>query len=81
MDTDSTSAEHTANESSDLPGLDIDDKKVLEEEGVIGEDEEEKEEEEERNEKGNEEGELVLNDDMEHSVIVVALGRLKGIRL
>ena len=43
MDTDSTSAEDTTNESSDLPDLDTEDKEVLEEEGVIGEEVEEKE--------------------------------------
>jgi hypothetical protein len=81
VDTDSTSAEDTANQSSDLPDLDIEDKEVLEEEGVIGEEEEEEEEEEECNEEGNEEYEPVSDDDMEHSVIVVASGRPKGIRL
>jgi hypothetical protein len=79
--TDSTSAEDTANESGDLPDLDTEDKEVLEEEGVFGEEEEEKEEEEERNEEGNEEDEPVSNDDMEHSVIVVASGPPRGIRL
>jgi len=43
VDTDSTSAEDTTNESSDLPDLDTEDKEVLEEEGVIGEEVEEKE--------------------------------------
>jgi hypothetical protein len=62
-----------------LPHLDIEDEEVLEEEGVTGEEEEE--EEEEGNEEGNEEDEPVSNDDMEHSVIAVASGRLRGIRL
>ena len=76
MDTDPTSAEDTANESSDLADLDTEDEEVLEEEGVTGEEEEEEEEgnEEEGNEEGNEEDEPVSNDDMEHSVIVVASG-------
>ena len=43
MDTDRTSAEDTANESSDLTDLDTEDEKVLEEEGVTGEEEEEDE--------------------------------------
>ena len=75
QDTDSTSAEDTANESSDLTDLDTEDEEVLEEEGATVE------EEEEGNEQGNEEDELVSNDDIEHSVIVVALGRPRGIRL
>jgi len=82
-DTDPTSVEDTANESCDLPDLDTVDEEVLEE-GVTGEEEEEEEEEgneEEGNEEGNEEDELVSNDDMEHSVIVVASGRPRGIRL
>jgi hypothetical protein len=45
----------TANESSDLTGLDIEDEEVLEEEGVTGEKEEE--EEGEGNEEGSEEDE------------------------
>ena len=53
MDSDPTSAENTANESSDMPELDIEDEEVLEEEGATGV---EVEEEEERgNEEGNEE--------------------------
>ena len=65
-------------ESSDLTDLDTEDGEVLEEEEVIAEEEEEEEEEEDGNEKegneeeGNEEDETVSNDDMEHSVIVVA---------
>ena len=85
MDTDSTSAEDTGNESSDFPDLDTEDQEVLEEEGVTGEEEEDEEEEEEEgvecNEEGNEEDEPVSNDDMEHSVIVVASGCPTGIRL
>jgi hypothetical protein len=74
--TDPTSAEDTANDSSDLTELDTEDEKVLEEEEVTGEEEEEDEEEEEEegNEEGNEENEPVSNDDMEHSVMVVASG-------
>ena len=77
MDTDPTSAEDTANKSSDLTDLDTEDEEVLEEEGVTREEEEEEEEEgneEEGNDEGNEEDEPVSNDDMEHSVIVVASG-------
>ena len=74
-DTDPTSAEDTANESSDLTDLDTEDEEVLEEDGATVE------EEEEGNEQGNEEDELVSNDDIEHSVIVVASGRPRGIRL
>jgi hypothetical protein len=86
VDTDPTSAECNANESSDLPDLDTKDAEVLKEEGVTGEEEEEEEEEEERNEEegneeGNEEDELVSNDNMQHSVIIVASGRPRGIRL
>jgi len=84
MDTGPTSAEDTANESSDLPDLDTEDNEVLEEEGVTGEEDEAKEEErneEEGNEEGNEEDEPVSSDDMEHSVIVVASGRPRGIPL
>ena len=84
MDTGPTSAEDTANESSDLPDLDTEDNEVLEEEGVTGEEDEAKEEErneEEGNEEGNEEDEPVSSDDMEHSVIVVTSGRPRGIRL
>jgi hypothetical protein len=43
VDTDPTSAEDTANESSDLTDLDTEDEEVLEEEGVTGEGEEEQE--------------------------------------
>jgi len=75
VDTDPTCAEDTANESSDLPDLDTEDAEVLGEEGVAGEEEEEEEEER------NEEDEPVSDDDMEHSVIVVASGRPRGIRL
>jgi hypothetical protein len=49
-----------------------------------GEEEEEEEEErnkEEGNEEGNEEDEPVSSDDMENSVIAVASGRPRGIRL
>jgi len=58
MDIDPTSADDTANESSDLPDLDTVDDEVLEEAGFTGEEEEEQEEqgdEEEGNEEGNEE--------------------------
>jgi len=41
VDTGPTSAEDTTNESSDLPDLDTEDKEVLEEEVVTGEEEEE----------------------------------------
>jgi len=44
MDADPTSAEDTANESSDLTELDTEDEEVLEEEGATGEEEEEEEE-------------------------------------
>jgi hypothetical protein len=44
VDTDPTSAEDTASESSDLPDLDTEDEGVLEEEGVTGEEVEEEEE-------------------------------------
>jgi hypothetical protein len=67
-----------------LPDLDTEEKEVLEEEGVTGEEEEEEEEErneEEGNQEGNGEDKPVSNDDMEHSVIVVASGRPRGIRL
>jgi len=47
MDTGPTSAEDTANESSDLPDLDTEDEEVLEEGGVTGEVEEEEEREKE----------------------------------
>ena len=60
-----TSAEDSANESSDLTELDTEDEEVLEEEEVTGEEKEEKE--------GNKEP--VSNDDMEHSVIVAVSGR------
>ena len=43
MSTDPTSAEDTANESSNLTALDAEDEEVLEEEGVIAEEEEEEE--------------------------------------
>jgi hypothetical protein len=43
VDTDPTSVEDTANESSDLIDRDTEDEKVLEEEGVTGEEEEEDE--------------------------------------
>ena len=43
MDTDLTSAEDTANESSDLTDLNTEDEEVLEEQGVTGEEEEEEE--------------------------------------
>jgi hypothetical protein len=73
--TDPTSVEDIANESSDLTELDTEDEEVLEEEEVTGEEEQEEEEEE------NEDNEAVSNDDMEHSVIVVASGRPRRIRL
>jgi hypothetical protein len=79
VNTDPTSAEDTGNESSDLPDLDTKYEEVLEEEGVTGEEEEV--EEGEGNEEGNEEDEPVSNDDMDHSVIVVASGSPRGIRL
>jgi hypothetical protein len=86
VDTDPTSTEDTANESSDLPDLDTKDEEVLEEAGVTGDEEEEEEEDEEGNEEeGNEEGieedDPVSNDDTEHSVIVVATGHPRGIQL
>ena len=40
MDTDLTSAEDTANESSDLTDMNTEDEEVTEEEGVTGEEEE-----------------------------------------
>ena len=43
MDTDPTSVEDTANESSDLTDLDTEDEKVLKEERVTGEKEDEEE--------------------------------------
>ena len=76
VDSDPTSMEDTANESSDLPDLDAEDEEVLEEE-----EEEEEGNETEGNEEGNEEDEKVSNDDMEHSVIEVASGCPRGIRL
>jgi len=82
-DTNPTSVEDTANESCDLPDLDTEDEEVLEE-GVTGEEEEEKEEEgneEDGKEERNEEDEPVSNDDMEHSLLVVASGRPTGIGL
>jgi len=84
MGTSPTSAEDTANESSDLADLDTEDNEVLEEERVTGEAEEEEEDERnegEGNEVGNEEDEPVSSDDMEHSVIVVASGRPRSIQL
>jgi len=81
VDTDPTSAKDISNESSDLLDLDTEDEADLEE-GVTGEEEKEEEgNEEEGNEEGNEEDEPVSNDDMEHSVIVIASGRPRGIRL
>ena len=77
MDADPTSAEDTANESSDLTDLDTEDEEVLEEEGATAEEEEDGED----NQEGNEEDELDSNDYMEHRVIVVASGRPRGIRL
>ena len=77
MHTDPTSAEDTANESSDLTELVTEDEEVLEEEEVTGVEEEE----EEGNEEGNEQDEPVSNDDMEHSVIGVASVRPRRIRL
>jgi hypothetical protein len=79
VDTDPPSAEHTGNESSYLADLETKDEEVLVEEGVTGEEEEVQERE--GNEKGNEEDEPVSNDDMEDSVIVVASGSPRGIRL
>jgi hypothetical protein len=69
-----------------LPDLDAEDDEVFEEEGVTGEEvgveeEEQESNEEEGNDEGNEEDEPVSNDDTEHSVIVVASGRPRGIRL
>jgi len=75
--TDPTSAEDTANDSSDLTEPDTEKEEVLEEEEVTAEEEEE----EEGNEEGNEEDEPVSNDDMEHSVIVVVSGYSRCIRL
>jgi hypothetical protein len=43
VDSDATSAEDTANESSNSTNLDAEDEMVLEEEGVTGEEEEEEE--------------------------------------
>jgi len=54
VDTDPISEEDTANESSDLTDLDTEDKEVLEEKGVTGEEEDDKEEEEGKEEEGNE---------------------------
>ncbi|KAF8541771.1 hypothetical protein BDD12DRAFT_908404 [Trichophaea hybrida] len=68
--TDPISAEDTANVSSDLTELDTDDEEVLKEE----------EEEEDIEEEGNEEDMPVSNDDMVHSVIVVASGHPKRSR-
>ncbi|KAF8539112.1 hypothetical protein BDD12DRAFT_883249 [Trichophaea hybrida] len=65
----------TANVISDLTELDTEDEEILKEE------EEEEEEEEEDNEaEENEEDVPVSNDDMVHSVIVVALGNPKRSR-
>jgi hypothetical protein len=58
-----------------LTELDTEDEEVHEEEEVTGD------EEEEGNGEGNEEDEPVSNDDMEHSVIVIASGRPRRIRL
>jgi hypothetical protein len=68
----------TANESSDLTDLDTEDEEVLEEEGVTVEEEEE--DEEEGNEEGNEVDETVSTMTWS-SVIVVASGRPRVIRL
>ena len=58
--TDPTSAEDTANESSDLTDRDTKDEEVLEEEGVTGEEEEEEEgNEDAANEEENEDDEPV----------------------
>jgi len=75
--TDPTSAEDTADKSSDSTGLDTADWEVLEEDEATVEEVEEGEgnEKEENEEEGNEEDVTVSNDDMEHSVIVVAPGR------
>ena len=62
--TNPSSAEDTANDSSDLTELDTEDEEVLDKEEVTGE-----------------EDEPVSNDDMEHSVIVVASGCPRRIRL
>ena len=59
--------------------LDTEGEEVLEEEEVTGE--EEDEDEGEGYEEGNEEDEPVSNDDMEHSVIVVASGLPRRIRM
>jgi hypothetical protein len=58
---------------------DSEDEEILEGEEITGEEEEE--EEEEGTEEGNEEDEPVSNDDMEHSVIIVASGCPRCIRL
>jgi len=84
MDTGRTSAEDTANESRDFPELDPENIEDFEVERVTGEEQEEEEEErneEEGNEEGNEKDEPVSSDDREHSVIAVASGRPRGIRL
>jgi hypothetical protein len=73
----------TANESSNLTDLDTEDEEVLEEQGVTVEEEEEEEEEgneEEGNEEGNEADETVSTMTWS-SVIVVASGRPRVIRL
>jgi len=75
--TDPSSAEDTANDSSDLTELDTEDEEVLEEEEVTGEEEEE----EGGNEEWNDEDEPVSKIDMEHSVIIVASGRPRRNRL
>jgi hypothetical protein len=49
--------------------------------GAVEEEEEEEGNEEEGSEKENEEDEPVSNDDMEHSVIVIASGHPRGIQL
>jgi len=82
MGTGPTSAEDTANGSSDLPDLETEDNEVLEEEEVTGEEKEEEADERNQgdgNEEVNEEDEPVSSDDMEHSVIVVASGCPRGI--
>jgi hypothetical protein len=71
--TDSTSAEDTADESSDLTEQNTEDGEVLE----VAEGNEKQGNEEE----GNEEDGTVPNDDTDHSVIVVASGRPRHSRL
>jgi len=79
VDIDPTSAEDTGTESSYLPDLETKDEEVLKQEGFTWE--EEAVQEGEGNEEGNEEDEPISNDDMEDSVIVVASGSPRGIRL